>query len=113
MQTPIPLRRTLAPFGLSLLVALGLALLLAVGWMGVRGQDFANLVLYLGISGALSLGLGAFGLMLFRKGSVRLWLQVTSTFTLGIAVAIINILLTAKLMFISSDHDLPLLVLLL
>jgi signal transduction histidine kinase len=113
MQPTIPLRRSLAPFGLGLLIALGLALLLAVGWLGVRGQDFADLVRYLAMSGVASLGLGAIALVWFRRGHARLWLQVTSTYTLGIAVAILNILLTAKLMFISSDHDLPLLILLL
>jgi signal transduction histidine kinase len=113
MQPTIPLRRSLAPFGLGLLIALGLALLLAVGWLGVRCQDFADLVRYLAMSGVASLGLGAIAMVWFRRGHARLWLQVTSTYTLGIAVAILNILLTAKLMFISSDHDLPLLILLL
>jgi signal transduction histidine kinase len=108
-----PLRRTIAPLGLGLLIALGLALLLAVGWLGVRGRDMADLALYLATSGALSLGIGALGLAWFRRGYVRLWLQVTLTYMLGVVVALLNIFLTAQLMFISSDHDLPLLVLLL
>jgi len=112
MQTALPLRRSLAPFGMGLL-ALGLALLLAVGWLGVRGRDMAELTLYLVLSLALSLGIGAFGLAWLRRAQVRLWLQVTLTYMLGILVAILNIFLTAQLMFISSDHDLPLLVLLL
>src|SRR5919205_210632 len=61
MHTATPLRRSLAPLGLGLLVALGLALLLAIGWLGVRGQDMADLTLYLLMSGALSLGVGALG----------------------------------------------------
>jgi signal transduction histidine kinase len=113
MQTAIPLRRSIAPLGLGLLVALGLALLLAIGWMGVRGQDMADLTLYLAVSGALSVGCGALGLAWFRRGWVPLRLQVTLTFSLGVAVAILNIFLTANLMFISKDHDLPLLILLL
>jgi signal transduction histidine kinase len=112
MQTTIPLRRSLAPFGLGVLIALGIALLLAIGWLGVRGQDMLELTYYLLVSGAISLGCGAIGLAWFRRGPVRLWVQVTLTFCLGTIVAILNIFLTANLMFISKDHDLPLLVLL-
>jgi HAMP domain-containing protein len=64
------------------------------------------------VSSVISLGCGALGLAWFRRGQVRLWVQVTVTFTLGLAVAILNIFLTANLMFISKDHDLPLLILL-
>jgi len=112
MQTAIPLRRSLAPFGLGILIALGIALLLAIGWLGVRGEDMIELARYLLVSSAISLGCGALGLAWFRRGQVRLWVQVTLTFTLGLAVAILNIFLTANLMFISKDHDLPLLILL-
>src|SRR5215210_2433146 len=112
MQTAIPLRRSLAPFGVGVLIAFGIALLLAIGWLGVRGQDMIELARYLLASSAISLGCGALGLVWFRRGQVRLWLQVTLTFTLGLAVAILNIFLTANLMFISKDHDLPLLILL-
>ena len=113
MTSPtIQLRRTLAPLGFGLLAALGLALLLAIGWMGVRGRDMADLTLYLAISGGLSLGLGVLALLWFRRGLVQLWLQITLTYMLGTGVAILNIFLTARLMFISSDHDLPLLILL-
>ncbi|HEU5098059.1 MAG TPA: ATP-binding protein [Roseiflexaceae bacterium] len=113
MQTTIPLRRSLAPLGLGVLIALGMALLLAIGWLGARGQDMVELTYYLLASGAISLGCGALGLAWFRRGKVRLWLQVALTFCLGITIAILNIFLTANLMFISKDHDLPLLVLLL
>lgn len=112
MQTAIPLRRSMVPFGLGVLIALGIALLLAIGWLGVRGQDMIELVYYLLVSSAISLGCGALGLAWFRRAQVRLWVQVTLTFTLGLAVAILNIFLTANLMFISKDHDLPLLILL-
>jgi signal transduction histidine kinase len=112
MRTTIPLRRSLAPLGLGVLIALGIALLLAIGWLGARGQDMLELTYYLLASGAISLGCGALGLAWFRRGQVRLWLQVTLTFCLGISIAILNIFLTANLMFISKDHDLPLLVLL-
>jgi signal transduction histidine kinase len=113
MMTTFPLRRTLVPIGLGLLIALGLALLLAVGWMGAPGKDVAALLRYLLTSGAISLGLGAAGLIWLRRGRGRLWLQVAVTYVLGVAIALLNIFLTANLMFISESHDLPLLVLLL
>jgi two-component system, OmpR family, sensor histidine kinase SaeS len=112
MGTTTSLRRLLAPVGLGLLVALGLALLLAIGWMGAPSQDVADLVSYLMVSGVISLGLGAAGLAWLRRGRVRIWLQVTLTYILGVGIALLNIYLTAKLMFI-SQHDFPLLILLL
>jgi signal transduction histidine kinase len=113
MNAAIPLRRTLLPVGLGLLIALGLALLLAVGWLGAPGSDVAELMGYLLTSGVITLGLGIAGLLWLRRGRVRLWLQMTLTYTLGVGIALLNIFLTAKLMFISIDHDLLLLVLLL
>jgi signal transduction histidine kinase len=113
MQTTLLLRRAILSLGLGLLIALGLALLLAVGWMGAPGQDVAALVRYLLTSGAISLGLGAAGLLWLRRGRARLWLQVALTYVLGVGIAQLNIFLTANLMFISESHDLPLLVLLL
>src|SRR6266536_3190067 len=59
MQTAIPLRRSLAPFGLGVLIAFGIALLLAIGWLGVRGEDMIELARYLLVSSAISLGCGA------------------------------------------------------
>jgi signal transduction histidine kinase len=112
MQTT-SLRRTLVPLGLGLLIALGLALLLAIGWLGAQGKDVMDLVSYLLISGAISLGLGAVALAWLRRGRGRLWLQVSLTYILGVGIALLNIFLTANLMFISDNHDLPLLVLLL
>ena len=108
----LPLRRTLVPLGLGLLIALGLALLLAVGWLGAPSKDVADLMGYLLASGAISLGLGVVGLAWLRRGRGRLWLQVALTYTLGVGIALLNIFLTAKLMFISVSHDLLLLVLL-
>jgi signal transduction histidine kinase len=113
MQTTTSLRRTLVPLGLGLLIALGLALLLAIGWLGARGRDVMDLVSYLLTSGAISLGLGALALAWLRRGHGRLWLQMSLTYILGVGIAMLNIFLTASLMFISDTHDLPLLVLLL
>lgn len=113
MQLSTPFPRTLAPFGLGVLIALGMALLLAVGVIGVPGKDIADLMRYLLTSAGISLGVGAVGLFWLRRGRGRLWRQVTLAYTLGVGIAILNVFLTAQQMFISYDHDLPLLVLLL
>src|SRR5262245_19803500 len=105
MNTAASLRLTLVPLGLGLLIALGLALLLAIGWLGAPEKDVADLMRYLLMSGAVSLGLGAGALAWLRHGRGRLWLQISLTYILGVGIALLNIFLTAKLMFISR-HDL-------
>jgi len=108
-QTPIGQLRLLAILeGISFLVLLGVAMpmkyLLDIP-AAVKLVGWVHGILFMLFCGAL-------GLAWFRRGQVRLWVQVTLTFTLGLAVAILNIFLTANLMFISKDHDLPLLILL-
>ena len=107
------LQRSVLPLGIGFVIALSLALLLAVGWLGAPNQDVVDLLRYLLTSGLISLGLGLMGLAWLRRGQSRLWVQVTLTYTLGVVIALFNIFLTAQLMFISADHDLVLLVLLL
>lgn len=111
-RTSYPFHRLVMPLMLGFLVALGLALVLADTWMGAPQRDVLDLVQYLLVSGAVSLGLGAVGVLWLRRGHLRLWLQLVLTFLFGVAAAMFNIYLTASLMFI-SEHDLPLLVLLL
>jgi signal transduction histidine kinase len=109
---PSSLRRALIVPGLVLLAALALALLMAVSWLGAPEQDVVDLIRYLLFSGALSLALGLAGVAWLRRGRGRLWLQVSLAYMLGVALALFNVFLTARLMFI-SDHDLLLLLLLL
>jgi signal transduction histidine kinase len=108
-----PLRRSLLPLMLGLLSALGLALLLAIAWLGAPDQDIIDLVGYLLLSGLISVGVGAAALAWLRNRRGRIWQQITLAFTVGVAIALFNVFLTARLMFISADHDLVLLVLLL
>lgn len=96
----------------ALVCALGLSLLLAVGWLGAPGQDVADLLLYLLLSGVASLALGGAAAAWLRRGRAPLWAQITVAYTLGVAIALFNVLLTARLMFI-SEHDQLLLSLLL
>lgn len=110
---PRQLTQPIIALGLGFLVALALALLLAVAWLGAPGRDVLDLVQYLLASGLISLGIGLIGLALLRRGNGRLWVQITLTYMLGVAIALFNIFLTAQLMFISADHDFVLLVLLL
>lgn len=97
---------------LGLLLALGLALLLGVFWLGAPNQDLADLVSYTFISGLISILLVWLGTIWLQRGRGRLWLQITLVYTLGVCVALLNVFLTAWLMFIST-HDMMLLVLLL
>lgn len=101
------------PLVAGFMVAMALALLLAIGWLGAPGKDVADLVRYLVASGLISCGIGLAGLAWLRRGRGKLWLQIALTYTLGVGIAMFNIFLTAQLMFISADHDLLLLILLL
>jgi signal transduction histidine kinase len=96
----------------AFLVVLTLAPLLAVGWIGAAQREPGAFVSYLLGGGLASLGLGAAGLLWLRRGRGPLWLQLSVTSALGVIVALVNIFLTARLMFF-RESDLPLLVLLL
>ncbi len=93
-------------------MAIGLALLLAIGWFGAPGRDVADLARYLLTSGLISFGIGSAGVLWLRRGAARLWVQLVLASMLGIGIALFNISLTAALMFISR-HDQLLLTLLL
>lgn len=106
------LRRTVLPLVGGLLLAIVMTIVLAQGWMGAPAKDTLDLVQYLCISGLISSVGGLAAVFWLRRGRVRLWLQLTATFLLGVAVAMFNIFMTANLMFL-SEHDLPLLMVLL
>lgn len=103
--------RSIIPLGLALPIALGLALILAIFWLNPPGDDLGSLMASLLLSGLLSVGLGAISMFWLWRGRMRIWQQVILTYLFGVAVTLGNIVLTARLMFISS-HDLPLLALL-
>jgi signal transduction histidine kinase len=98
---------------IGVLTGLGLALLLAVGWMGAPRQDITDLIQYLLFSGGISLVSGIAVVAWLQRGPGKIWQQVTVAYAIGLGLAILNVMVTAQLMFISADHDLLLLILLL
>jgi signal transduction histidine kinase len=82
--------------------------------LSARGRTLVDLVLYLALSAAVSLGAAT---LLARVAGHwldgRLRATLMFAYALGLLVAFTNVLITAHLMFISADHDLPLLLLLL
>ena len=98
--------------GTALLLAFAFALLLAIGWMGAPQQDVNDLMIYLALSSGASLALGIPTIWWGRSGYGKLIVKLTVTYALGVAIAAVNVLLTAGLMFI-NPHDRSLLLLLL
>jgi signal transduction histidine kinase len=110
------LRSPYAPMWLALaatlVVAVLLALMAADHLLGAPQHDLELLAWFLTVSAVLSLSLGALAIRWAggRVGSVRRRLALA--FGVGLLVALVNILTTSALMFLST-HDLGLLLLLL
>jgi signal transduction histidine kinase len=98
--------------GATLLLAVFAALIAAERLLGAPRTDLEQLALFLSVSGALSLLLGGsvVAWASARLGSVRG--RVTIAFLAGLLVALVNVLATSALMFLSA-HDLALLFVLL
>lgn len=103
--------RLIIPTVAGILFVLGLAFILAIGYLGAPGRELGELARYLASAGLISLLCGAGGLLWLRQGRGRLWQQMTLTTVLGIGLALFNIFATVQLMFISGS-ELPLLMLL-
>ncbi len=98
--------------GVVLLLTIVVALVLAERVMGVPRQDVEQLAVFLALSGLGSLIIGASAVAWANShlGSLRTRLAIA--FGAGLLVAVVNVLTTSALMFLSA-HDLSLLVLLL
>jgi signal transduction histidine kinase len=96
----------------TLLVAIVAAVLLADQVIGAPQRDLQLLAVFLSISGALSLGVGTLLIRLVGRRIRRLRLRLVLASALGLLVALVNVLVTAVLMFLNG-HDLALLLLLL
>lgn len=104
--------RTPLTVAATLLVAIVLALVAADRLLGAPRRDLELLAWFLTASGVVSLGVGALAIRWSgrRIGSVRGRLALA--YGVGLLVALVNVLATSALMFLSA-HDLSLLLLLL
>jgi signal transduction histidine kinase len=104
---------SLARLAGAVLASGAVALAIARGILGVPPTDLAALGLFLAISGTLTLAVG--GLVLWivaMPGEMSMRVCLTVALATGSGVALLNVLVTAWLMFL-SPHDLGLLLLLL
>jgi signal transduction histidine kinase len=109
-------RRLLAlvlPLVLPPLLTLVLVLLLAHRYLAAGRSDLVVLTMTLAASGGVAWVLGSLGLAILRAGHWGdLWTNVFIPAMIGVLTALVSIIITARLMFLSS-HDLILLTLLL
>ena len=91
--------------------AIAVALGLCAFWLAAPREALWELLLYLSLSLGLSLCLAVL-VFLWSRRLPSLRLRVLVAYGLGVAVALVNIFVTARLMFL-SEHDLQLLTLLL
>ena len=93
-----------------LAIATAVALLATQIMLAPPGRDLRDLGIYLATSGAISVALGW---LLVRTLERRTRLSLLARFVVvtlvGSAVLVVNILVLARLMFISTDHDLQVL----
>jgi signal transduction histidine kinase len=104
--------RALVPPLVALVIAAGITLLLGATVVGMPASDVELLGLFLGLSGAASLALGYGGMTLADRWRAGLGTKLALGHVLGVVVVVINVVVTAVLMFLSS-HDLGVLALLL
>ena len=99
---------------LALTLAIGAGLLLAQLLMSPPAGDIRSLAGYLTLSGAATMGMGWLALRVADR-SARLSIQAKAFLgaTVGSGVALLNVLIVAQLMFVSTSHDLKLLLALL
>ncbi len=101
------------PLLLPPLVTLAFVLVLAHHYLAAGRSDLLVLALTLAVSGLVAWILGTIGLAILRAGHWGdLWTKVFIPAMIGVLTALVSIIVTARLMFISS-HDLILLTLLL
>ncbi|MCH7488421.1 MAG: HAMP domain-containing histidine kinase [Chloroflexi bacterium] len=96
---------------LALTLAIGAGVLLAQLLMSPPSSDLRTLAAYLTVSGVASLGLGWLALRAADR-AVGLTIQAKAFLSsiIGSGVALLNIFIVAQLMFVSTSHDLNLLI---
>jgi len=100
--------------GLALMIAVGAGLALAQMLIAPPSGDLRDLALYLVVSGIATLGAGWAALRLAdRAVGLTLHTRAFLSAIIGSVVALLNVFISAQLMFLSTAHDLKLLVALL
>jgi signal transduction histidine kinase len=114
LRSPRALRRQAMPWlgaGLALALAIGSGILLAELLMSPPAGDLRTLGIYLTLSGA---GTMATGWLAIRTADRAMGLSIQSKAFLGglvaTGVALLNVTIVAQLMFVSTSHDLNLLI---
>lgn len=103
--------RGLATFALALLAAVLVGLLVAQLLIQPSAGDMRALALYIALSGAATLLGGAAGVQAAdRAGALTLRTKVALGGVIGALVGLLNIFIVSQLMFVSTSHDLGLLI---
>ncbi|MEZ4552819.1 MAG: sensor histidine kinase [Dehalococcoidia bacterium] len=107
-STPSP---GLATFALALGAAILVGLLVAQLLIQPPAGDLRALALYIALSGAATLLGGAAGVQAAdRAGALTLRTKVALGGLIGALVGLLNVFIVSQLMFVSTDHDLGLLI---
>ncbi|CAN5633798.1 hypothetical protein BH23CHL2_BH23CHL2_21560 [soil metagenome] len=93
-------------------VAFVIVTALALLWLRITRTEFQDLIAYLLLSSAVSIAAGYAAYRWAESGKRSIRTKILLAYGVGIGIVIVNIFVTAQLMFLSS-HDLSLLVLLL
>ena len=96
-----------ATLGLSL--AIGVGLLLAELLMSPPAGDLRSLAAYLTLSGGVTMAAGWLALRVADRYGLAIQLKAFLGAVIGSGVALLNVLIVAQLMFVSTSHDLKLL----
>lgn len=92
--------------------ALGIAVAVAFLLFGMQGRDLGLVALYLFLSGSISLSLGYGAIQMGIRSALSIRYKMAVAGAAGTVVALVNVMVTALLMFL-SEHDLALLIVLL
>jgi signal transduction histidine kinase len=96
----------------TLLVSIVLVLIVADRVVGASGRDLELLAIFLTISGVATLAVGALAIRWAGNRMATVRQRLVMAYGVGLLVALVNVLATSALMFL-SPHDLSLLLLLL
>jgi signal transduction histidine kinase len=108
----LPKLRLAPQWLIGALSAFAIVASLALLWLRVSQAEFQDLIAYLLLSAALSVAAGYAAYRWAESGKRSIRTKILVAYGVGVGIVIVNILVTAQLMFLSS-HDLSLLILLL